>query len=93
MFMPLRDNLGQNIWNKLDICYFLHFLIKESPLPPSTMLLYAFHSFPRLALGVFMQKNNIVGGGRGIFFYFHVVPIYFVRDCRIIRPINPALTA
>ena len=53
-------NLDRIFWTNLIFAIFCIFLSKNPPpLPPSTMWLYAFHSFPRLALGVFMQKTTL----------------------------------
>ena len=52
-----------------------------SPLPPASMLWYAFSSSWACHQG-FRCKNNIdTGGEGGFFFYFHYVPIYIVQDC------------
>ena len=75
-------NHGQNIWNNLDICYFFS---KKSPFPLlqcCDMHFIPSRAVPRACFGKFHAKNNIVDGGRGFYFYFQRVPIYFVHDCR-----------
>lgn len=82
--MFLRDNPGQNIWNKvvfpLTISIILIFAFSQPPFTPETMLRkYIWH------LEAETYQINIVSGGEGGCSFeiakSYVVPIYFVQDC------------